>query len=93
VRGQGTSAMRYWIWNPATHITKAKKYVTDESGNISTSSTEKAKSKFTPYSNLDTKTNTFTSKNNVLSKYYLMPGDDDIKVTKAVGKVNYASSM
>lgn len=93
VRGQGTSAMRYWIWNPATHITKAKKYVTDEDGTLNTSKTEKAKSTFTPYKNLDTKTNTFTAKNDVLKKYYIMPDEDDIKVTKAVGKVNYASSM
>ena len=94
VRGQGTSAMRYWIWNVTTHITKAKKYVTNEDGTLNTGSTEKAKSKFTPYKNLDPKTNTFVDNPvDVLKKYYLMPDDDDTKVTKAVGKVNFASSM
>ena len=93
VRGQGTSAMRYWIWNVATHLSKAKKYVANEDGTPNTNSTEKAKSRFTPYSNLDTDTNKFTGKENVLKKCYLMPDDDDTEVVKAVGKVNYASSM
>lgn len=100
VRGQGTSAMRYYIWNVATHFTKAKQYVTNEDGTLDLSKTEKANSKFTPYSNLDGDTNRFVSDpSNVVKKGYYMPpysgrqSSSEILVKKAVGKVNYASSM
>ena len=96
VRGQGTSAMRYWIWNPATHLNKVKKYIKDETTGLYTTKTEKVNSEFIPYSNLDTETNQFVpedQRTGILKKYYLMPDEDDIKVTKLVGKVNYASSM
>lgn len=94
VRGQGTSAMRYWIWNPATHLTKAKKYKEDGNAN---SGTEDVKSTFIPNSYLDTETNTFKPEAEpTVTKGYYMPGDSKesgAKVKKAVGKVNYASSM
>ena len=94
VRGQGTSAMRYWIWNPATHLTKAKKYSKDGDAN---SGTEDVKSTFIPNSYLDVETNTFKPEAEpTVTKGYYMPGDSKesgAKVKKAVGKVNYASSM
>lgn len=100
VRGQGTSAMKYWIWNPATHLNKVKPYKKDETTGeyTNSSSYDKAKnSEFIPYKDLNEETNTFIPKESrgseVLDGYYLMPNEDDIKVTKLVGKVNYASSM
>jgi len=99
VRGQGTSAMRYFIWNVSTHLTKAKQYVTKDDGTLDLANTEKANSKFTPYSNLDENTNKFVTKDNVVKKGYYMPpysgrqSSSEILVKKAVGKVNYASSM
>lgn len=98
-RGQGTSAMRYYIWNVATHMSKAKKYVTREDGTIDTSSTEDVEGEFIPYKNLNPETNKFQGKDGKIKKGYIMPpyngrqSDASIKAKKAVGKVNYASSM
>lgn len=103
-RGQGTSAMRYFIWNVATHMSKAKAYVKREDGTIDTSDTEDVDGLFIPYSNLDPDTNRFTGDENKIKKGYYMPPysgqpneknceGDTIKVKKAVGKTNYASSM
>ena len=99
IRGQGTSAMRYFIWNVATHMSKAKKYVTREDGTIDTSNTEKVDGEFIPYKNLNEETNKFEGKDGKIKKGYIMPpyngrqSDASIKAKKAVGKVNYASSM
>lgn len=103
-RGQGTSAMRYFIWNVATHMSKAKSYVKREDGTIDTSQTEDVNGLFVPYSNLDPDTNKFTGDSGKVKKGYYMPPysgqpnekdckGETIKVKKAVGKVNYASSM
>lgn len=90
VKGQGSSAMRYLIWNTAFQLNKFK----DEGTKI--------KSVFTPYEDLDTATNKFIAKPAHEKKgYYNMPPYDgqtdstekDLKVTKLVGKVNFASSM
>ena len=90
VKGQGSSAMRYLIWNTAFQLNKFKDGET------------KVKSVFTPYEDLDTATNKFIAKPAHEKKgYYNMPPYDgqtdstekDLKVTKLVGKVNFASSM
>ena len=90
VKGQGSSAMRYLIWNTAFQLNKFKDGQT------------KVKSVFTPYEDLDTATNKFIAKPAHEKKgYYNMPPYDgqtdstekDLKVTKLVGKVNFASSM
>lgn len=90
VKGQGSSAMRYLIWNTAFQLNKFKDGET------------KVKSVFTPYEDLDTTTNRFIAKPAHEKKgYYNMPPYDgqtdstekDLKVTKLVGKVNFASSM
>lgn len=90
VKGQGSSAMRYLIWNTAFQLNKFKDGGT------------KVKSVFTPYEDLDTATNRFIAKPAHEKKgYYNMPPYDgqtdstekDLKVTKLVGKVNFASSM
>lgn len=90
VKGQGSSAMRYLIWNTAFQLNKFKDGGT------------KVKSVFTPYEDLDTATNKFIAKPAHEKKgYYNMPPYDgqtdstekDLKVTKLVGKVNFASSM
>ena len=90
VKGQGSSAMRYLIWNTAFQLNKFKDGGT------------KVKSVFTPYEDLDTTTNRFIAKPAHEKKgYYNMPPYDgqtdstekDLKVTKLVGKVNFASSM
>lgn len=88
VKGQGSSAMRYLIWNVTYALNKFK-----------TSEGSKIKSKFTPYSQLDPDTNTFIESATSTSGYYSMPpydGQQDttaLKITKLVGKVNFASSM
>ena len=90
VKGQGSSAMRYLIWNTAFQLNKFKDGKT------------KVKSVFTPYEDLDTTTNKFIAKPAHEKKgYYNMPPYDgqtdstekDLKVTKLVGKTNFASSM
>ena len=90
VKGQGSSAMRYLIWNTAFQLNKFKDGET------------KVKSVFTPYEDLDTATNKFIVKPTHEKKgYYNMPpysgqtdsSEKDLKVTKLVGKVNFASSM
>lgn len=94
VKGQGSSAMRYLIWNTAFQLNKFK----DKVGEKET----KVKSVFTPYEDLDTSTNKFIAKPTHEKKgYYNMPPYDgqvdstekDLKITKLVGKVNFASSM
>lgn len=88
VKGQGSSAMRYLIWN----VTYALNKIKDQEG-------EKIKSPFIPYSQLNTETNTFRPEASSTKGYYIMPpydGQQDTtayKVTKLVGKVNFASSM
>lgn len=88
VKGQGSSAMRYLIWNVTYALNKLK----DQEG-------QKIKSPFTPYSQLDTDTNTFREDASSTKGYYVMPpydGQQDTtayKITKLVGKVNFASSM
>lgn len=88
VKGQGSSAMRYLIWNVAYQLNKMK----DSTG-------AKIKSTFTPYSQLNPETNTFIDQAASVKGYYNMPpydGQQDntaLKVTKLVGKVNFASSM
>lgn len=90
VKGQGSSAMRYLIWNTTFQLKKIKK---DGSTLASI---------FTPYLNLDQDTNRFTTvRTKELKNAYHMPPYDgqqdstekDLKVTKLVGKVNFASSM
>lgn len=90
VKGQGSSAMRYLIWNTTFQLNKFKDGET------------KVKSVFTPYEDLDTTTNRFIAKPAHEKKgYYNMPPYDgqtdstekDLKVTKLAGKVNFASSM
>lgn len=90
VKGQGSSAMRYLIWNTTFQLNKFKDGET------------KVKSVFTPYEDLDTATNKFIAKPAHEKKgYYNMPPYDgqtdstekDLEVTKLVGKVNFASSM
>ena len=94
VKGQGSSAMRYLIWNTAFQLNKFK----DGEGEDAV----KVKSVFTPYEDLDTTTNKFVAKPTHEKKgYYNMPNYDgqtdtsekDLKITKLVGKVNFASSM
>lgn len=94
VKGQGSSAMRYLIWNTAFQLNKFK----DGEGEDAV----KVKSVFTPYEDLDTATNKFITKPAHEKKgYYNMPPYDgqtdstekDLKITKLVGKVNFASSM
>lgn len=90
VKGQGSSAMRYLIWNTTFQLKKIKK---DGSTLASI---------FTPYLNLDQDTNRFTTvRTKELKNAYHMPPYDgqtdntekDLNVTKLVGKVNFASSM
>ena len=88
VKGQGSSAMRYLIWNVTYALNKLK----DNEG-------AKIKSPFIPYSQLDPETNTFIESASSTKGYYIMPpydGQQDntaYKLTKLVGKVNFASSM
>lgn len=88
VKGQGSSAMRYLIWNVTYGLNKIK----DQEGG-------KIKSSFTPYSQLNPETNTFREDSSKTEGYYVMPpyeGQKDTtpyKITKLVGKVNFASSM
>lgn len=94
VKGQGSSAMRYLIWNTAFQLNKFKDKVGEQE--------VKVKSVFTPYEDLDAATNKFITKPTHEKKgYYNMPPYDgqvdstekDLKITKLVGKVNFASSM
>lgn len=94
VKGQGSSAMRYLIWNTAFQLNKFKDKVGENE--------VKVKSVFTPYEDLDPTTNKFIDKPTHEKKgYYNMPPYDgqydssekDLKITKLVGKVNFASSM
>ena len=85
VKGQGSSAMRYLIWNVAYQLNKMKS----------------GKSIFTPYSELNTETNKFKEQPSTIEGYYNMPpydgqkdsSESSLKVKKLVGKVNFASSM
>ena len=92
VKGQGSSAMRYLIWN-VTYALNKLKYTNSEG------TEKKIKSLFTPYSQMDSETNMFKEGASSISGYYCMPPYDvqqDItayKYTKMVGKVNSASSM
>jgi hypothetical protein len=54
--------MRYLIWNVAFQLNKFKSTV--------------GKSEFTPYSQLDSDTNTFVENANVTEGYYVMPPYD-----------------
>jgi hypothetical protein len=80
--------MRYLIWNVTYALNKLK-----------TSEGVKIKSPFIPYSQLDPETNTFREDASSTNGYYVMPpydGQQDTtayKITKLVGKVNFASSM
>ena len=114
---QGSSAMRYLIWNCQTALGKFKdkrvdsegNYL-DKNGNILTGEGAKdaaqelkRKSAFISYSdaNFDSDTLTFKPEaTTTLNNYYIMPpytgqavADDKAKVTKLVGKVNFASSQ
>lgn len=92
VKGQGSSAMRYLIWN-----------VTFDMGKLKTSKAtgeKKIKSKFMPYTQMNPETNRFVEgAEPTLSNGYIMPpyeGQVDqtqYPVKKMVGKVNFASSM
>lgn len=88
VKGQGSSAMKYWIWNVTYALNKLKD-----------SEDKKIKSPFTPYSQLNPETNTFREDAASTTGYYVMPPYSDqvdttaYKITKLVGKVNFASSM
>lgn len=96
-KGQGSSAMRYLIWNVNSSLNKFKYKVDGEE--------KKANSKFLPYSNLLTREGKGellpenTNVDGILNKYYAMPTYKDeqdttvYKYTKMVGKVNFASSM
>lgn len=92
VKGQGSSAMRYLIWN-VTYALNKLKYKNSEGVE------KKIKSTFTPYSQMDPETKVFKETASSTSGYYCMPPYDvqkDItayKYTKMVGKVNFASSM
>ena len=97
-KGQGSSAMRYLIWNVNSSLNKFKYKVDGEE--------KKAKSKFKPFGQLWTEesrpdlmpTGTSDTYSEVVG-YYPMPeydGEKDTKVykySKMVGKVNFASSM
>lgn len=97
-KGQGSSAMRYLIWNVNSSLNKFK--YNDAQGEE-----QKANSKFLPYSNLlnrDNRTDLLPENTNideVISKYYPMPPYENeqdtttYKYKKMVGKVNFASSM
>lgn len=110
---QGSSAMRYLIWNCQTAAGKFKdkrinnegQYL-DKNGNIVEKADEaqelKRKSAFIAYSaaNFDQDTKTFKPEaTTTFNNYYIMPPydgmqvDDNSKIKKAVGKVNFASSM
>lgn len=87
VKGQGSSAARYLIWNVGYQLNKFK----DDAG-------KKLKSEFIPYEWLGTD-NRFTENAKATKGYYVMPKYDgekdqyDYQATKLVGKVNFASSM
>lgn len=91
VKGQGSSAMRYLIWNVTYALNKLKYKVGDEE--------KKIKSTFTPYSQMDVDTNKFKEDASKTESAYIMPPYSDqkdttpYKYTKMVGKVNFASSM
>ena len=110
---QGSSAMRYLIWNCQTAAGKFKdkrvnnegQYL-DKNGNIVEKAGEaqelKRKSAFITYSaaNFDEDTKTFKPEaTTTFNNYYIMPpydgmqSDDNSKIKKAVGKVNFASSQ
>ena len=89
VKGQGSSAMRYLIWNVTYALNKFK----DANKN-------KIKSLFIPYSQLNTDTNRFVegAQPSLKGAYVMPPYDGQVdgsetEVTKLVGKVNFASSM
>lgn len=98
-KGQGSSAMRYLIWNVNSSLNKFK-YTPEGSDEE-----KKAKSKFMPFGYLWTqeKRSDLLSNNSgvydITEGYYPMPeydGEQDknvYKYTKMVGKVNFASSM
>ena len=66
VKGQGSSAMRYLIWNTTFQLNKMK----DSEGS-------KIKSVFTPYQDLDSDTNKFiASPAHQIKGYYNMPNYD-----------------
>ena len=99
-KGQGSSAMRYLIWNVNSSLNKFKYTPAGETKE------KKAKSKFKPFGNIFIQ----EELNNMIPEgapasyktvegYYPMPNYDgevdktDYKYTKMVGKVNFASSM
>lgn len=108
VKGQGSSAMRYLIWNVSYQLNKFTEKVFDELGepvldDKGNQQEQEIKSQFLPYSAMDAETNKFkedaASSVNAMLGYYKMPsyfGQEDTEqpeVTKLVGKVNFASSM
>ena len=114
---QGSSAMRYLIWNCQTAAGKFKDKKVNDNGEyldkndnvLGTSSDArkaaadlKRKSAFISYSpaNFDEETKTFKPEaTTTYNNYYIMPpyegavSDDRSQITKAVGKVNFASSQ
>ena len=97
-KGQGSSAMRYLIWNVNSSLNKFKYKVDGKE--------KKAKSKFKPFGQLwieeqkpDLMPTGTSDTYNEVEGYYPMPtydGEKDTtnyKYTKMVGKVNFASSM
>lgn len=87
VKGQGSSAARYLIWNVGYQLNKFK----NDDG-------KKIKSEFIPYEYLGSN-NRFIEEAKAIKGYYVMPKYEgekdqfDYQATKLVGKVNFASSM
>ena len=104
-KGQGSSAMRYLIWNVNSSLSKFK-YKIEELDKNGKNKEKKVKSKFKPFGKLwtDEERVELIPENtsdvyNVTEGYYPMPQYDgeqdktDYEYTKMVGKVNFASSM
>ena len=103
-KGQGSSAMRYLIWNVNSSLNKFK-YETGELDENGDPKEKKAKSKFKPFGQIYRDQNVInlmpseSQQFNSVEGYYPMPTYDgeedrtDYKYTKMVGKVNFASSM
>ena len=99
VKGQGSSAMKYLIWNVNYSLNKIKYDAIDEETGEEVE--KKVNSQFVAYNQMDEKTNKFIDGAAVTNKYYNMPPYADQKdasartnkYKKMVGKVNFASSM
>ena len=96
VKGQGSSAMKYLIWNVNYSLNKLKYTVEEDGEEVE----KKINSQFVAYNQMD-ENNKFIEGAAITEKYYNMPPYADQKdVTartnkykKMVGKVNFASSM